>query len=197
MKKEQVNDLIKDVASGSEIAIDTLYRLLKRPVSAFVYPIVQDLFLVEDVYQETMLKVAKCAPFFSYLNGISWILTIAKHNAINLVLKRKNDVVLRSDFPMTQIRSGKNYAEEEIERLAIMEEMDKLLRAKDRQLVSMKILSGYTFEDLAKLLGKPVHSIKNRYYNAIKTLQKSTIFKSSLLKEDNDEQNEDTDKKVE
>lgn len=147
-KKEDTQmNLIGRVAEGDVKALETLYLKYRVNVFRFALTIVEDVFLAEDVMQETFLKIQQHADVFRFgSNEKGWIMTITHHTAIDMLRKIKKE--------MLEGRIG-SADHEKIYRVEITdkeEEKDEFLRILkplkevDRQIISLHLV-GETQED--------------------------------------------------
>jgi RNA polymerase sigma-70 factor, ECF subfamily len=160
-----VDLLLGRVARGDAQAFEKLYDELSAVVFGLARRVVRDPARAEDVTQEVFLEVwRKAARFDSSLGKAkTWVLTIAHRRAV--------DAVRRSE---SQKRQDQRAAPEEVshdqpadmliqteEHGAVRRCMDTLT---DLQLESVRLayFNGYTYNEVATLLEKPLPTIKTR-----------------------------------
>ena len=100
-------------------------------------------------------------------NIATWFYSVTKNEAISLYRKRKNTVDLDT---MYEIADSDN----EINRIVDQDRYNRILSRlndKEKEIVSLKILTNLTFEEIAKILGQPTGTVKWRYYKSIHTLK--------------------------
>jgi RNA polymerase sigma-70 factor (ECF subfamily) len=160
-----VDQLVVRVARGDSRAFEALYDELAPAVFGLARRVVRDPARAEDVTQEVFLEVwRKAARFDSRLGKAkTWVMTIAHRRAV--------DAVRRSESHKRQDNRG---APDEVthdepadvliqaeEHGAVRECMDTLT---DLQLESVRLayFNGYTYNEVATLLDKPLPTIKTR-----------------------------------
>jgi RNA polymerase sigma-70 factor, ECF subfamily len=160
-----VDLLLGRVARGDAHAFEKLYDELSAVVFGLARRVVRDPARAEDVTQEVFLEVwRKAARFDSSLGKAkTWVLTIAHRRAV--------DAVRRSE---SQKRQDQRAAPDEVshdqpadmliqdeEHGAVRRCMDTLT---DLQLESVRLayFNGYTYNEVATLLDKPLPTIKTR-----------------------------------
>jgi len=80
----QDQDLIKQIAKGSEVAFTSLLRRYKKRVYGTCFFLMGDKALAEDMSQETWIRVVKGAPDYRPLASvITWILRISRNLCLN------------------------------------------------------------------------------------------------------------------
>ena len=135
--------------------------------------------LAQDLTQDIFIKVFEAFDRYDPLiSQSSWLFTIARNHLINQHAKTRPGVSLEDvegtlwasqDFRQ---RFARNFDERKL-----MEAIAKL-SAEDAQLVRMKYLEGWPFEDLAEMLGKSSGALRVQATRALKKLR-------SLLKNPN------------
>lgn len=165
--------LVSQVAEGNEKALEALYLKYRVNVFRFALTIVGDVFLAEDVMQETFLKVCRRADTFRFgSNEKGWIMTIAHHTAVDMLREK------RRELPKEEVRTETiGYMETAAEKRDSDEAFLKILKPLkevDRQIVSLHLIGELKHREIAKALGMSVGAVKKRYERAIIKLAKET-----------------------
>ncbi len=160
-----VDVLVRQVARGDSQAFEALYVELSSAVFGLARRVVRDPSRAEDITQEVFLEVwRKAARFDSTLGKAkTWVLTIAHRRAVDAV--RRNESQKRQDHraipeevvrdePADTVIRGEEHGQ-------VRECMETLT---DLQLESVRLayFNGYTYNEVATLLGKPLPTIKTR-----------------------------------
>ena len=160
-----VDVLVGRVARGDAQAFERLYDELSASVYGLARRVVRDPARAEDVTQDVFLEIwRKAARFDAGLGKAkTWVMTIAHRRAVDAV--RRNEAAKRSD--------GKGVTDEvshdePVERVIQAEERGAvrtcLETLTDLQLESVRLayFNGYTYNEVASLLDKPLPTIKTR-----------------------------------
>jgi RNA polymerase sigma-70 factor (ECF subfamily) len=153
------------------VHLDTLYRVAMR--------LTRNAADAEDLVQETMLRAYRSWERYTPgTNAKGWLLTILRHLFINEYRRR--------------IRHPESVDLDTIEPFALFEEVqeddpqgaffdrivdDEVLRAVDqlpeafREAVTLSDVEGLSYEEVAKVLGVPVGTVKSRLYRGRRLLQ--------------------------
>jgi len=160
-----VDALLARVARGDSRAFESLYDELSPAVFGLSRRVVRDPARAEDVTQEVFLEVwRKAARYDSGLGSAkTWVMTIAHRRAV--------DAVRRSE---SQKRQDDRAAPDEVNH---DEPAEQLIRTEEHgavrtcletltelQLESVRLayFNGYTYNEVATLLEKPLPTIKTR-----------------------------------
>jgi RNA polymerase sigma-70 factor, ECF subfamily len=157
-------ELIGAVASGDERALETLCGRYQRPLYAFIarHTGGRD---VEDLYQETWLRVARAAPRFDRARRFStWLFQIA----VNLC----RDWHRRPPLEAVEPGEGERLAggHDPSARLDAGLDADRLLARlpePQRSVVILRYYHGLGEAETAEILGCPEGTVKSRLHNAL------------------------------
>jgi RNA polymerase sigma-70 factor (ECF subfamily) len=160
-----VDLLLGRVARGDAQAFEKLYDELSSVVFGLARRVVRDPARAEDVTQEVFLEVWRKAARFDRDLGKAktWVLTIAHRRAVDAV--RRSESQKRQDHRATPDEVSHDEPADMLirseEHGAVRECMETLT---DLQLESVRLayFNGYTYNEVATLLDKPLPTIKTR-----------------------------------
>ncbi len=110
-----------------------------------------------DTFDETVSKSA-------------WIYRIAHNHLANHYRDRKQDVDIE-DVALTLVGEDGNKTMERHGTAMILQNALEKLLPDERRVVTMKYLEGYTYEDMAPILGKAADALKVATFRAMKKLK--------------------------
>ena len=161
------DELLLAVARGDQAAFAALYDSVGPLVHGVVRRVVRDPAQSEEVTQEVMVEVWRTAVRFDPDRGSArtWILTMAHRRAIDRVrseqasrnrTQRVADQQHARDFDEVSERVELGFDHEQV-RSAL-----STLTELQRQAVELAYYQGYTYREVADLLGTPLGTVKTR-----------------------------------
>lgn len=160
-----LDGLLRRVGRGDEPAFAALYDQLAARVFGLVRRVVRDPALAEEVTQEAMVEVWRTAPRYDAGRGTAagWVFTIAHRRAVDRVRSEQAaaDRIRRTatrDVPYDEV------VEEATARLEAQQVRRCLqgLTELQREAITMAYYGGYTYREVAEMLGTALPTIKTR-----------------------------------
>jgi RNA polymerase sigma-70 factor, ECF subfamily len=152
------------VSQGDRAAFEQLYAATRAKLYGVVLRILRRYDLADEVLQEVYLKIWSGAGQFNpgLASPITWMVTIARNRAIDLVRKRAEVSIEEEPKAMDVAADLPN----PLARRELTEEVRRLMACIERleperqSLVLLAYRNGWSREQLAAKLGKPVNTIK-------------------------------------
>jgi RNA polymerase sigma-70 factor, ECF subfamily len=170
LSSEDLGDLIGRVARGDAAAFDVLYDQAADSVFGIVRRVVRDPAQSEEVTQEVLLEVWRAAGKFDAGRGsaTAWIMTLAHRRAVDRVrsAQRESERERRTaaaDIPYDEVAEA---VESSLERERVRRCLGSLTELQ-RESVNLAYYSGYTYGQVASLLGVPSGTVKTRMRDAL------------------------------
>lgn len=98
---------------------------------------------------------------------LSWIYSVTKNESISLLRKKKNNMSIEEIYDIADENDEINNSINKIEFNKLISKLDDM----EKEIISLKVISGLTFDEISKLLNKPTGTIKWKYYKSIYTLR--------------------------
>ena len=168
IQQKELKDLFNELTYNKNIAFEKLYSKYQNLVYRIAFSILKNKIDSEDIVQTVFTKIYEMEKEkLPTNNEASWLYSLTKNQAISLLRKRNDNIDLENIY---ELRDNNN----EINKTIDQDNYNKLiskLNNKEKEILSLKIISGLTFNEISKILNEPIGTIKWRYYKSIHTLR--------------------------
>jgi RNA polymerase sigma-70 factor (ECF subfamily) len=162
------------VARGDADAFDAVYDQVAPSVFGIVRRVVRDPAQSEEVTQEVLLEVWRDAAKFDPGRGsaTAWVMMLAHRRAIDRVrsVQKESERERRTaaaDVPFDEVAEA---VESSLERERVRRCLRSLTELQ-RESVTLAYYGGYTYSQVASLLGVPAGTVKTRMRDALVRLR--------------------------
>ena len=166
--EKELNELFKEIKNNNKIAFEKLYSRYNKLVYGIAFSILKNKQDTEDMVQNVFTKIYSIDKNkLPSSNEASWLYSVTKNETINYLKNKKNNIDLDSIY---ELEDNNN----EIDKIINQDKYNRIiskLNEKEREIVSLKILSNLSFEEIGKILNVPTGTIKWRYYKSVHTLK--------------------------
>lgn len=173
MTQTDFANCINRIKNGDKSGLKDIYDEYLGYVYSIIYGIVNQRENAEDITQEFFVKIYTLAPSMELKDSHkTYLATIARNMAIDFVRKNSR-MSLVEDFTEEGLEpvSTDKPEEEVISDMTVLQALETLSE-KERQVISMKILSEMTFQEISDALSVPLGTITWRYQEALKKLRR-------------------------
>jgi RNA polymerase sigma-70 factor (ECF subfamily) len=167
---------LERVARGDRDAFDAVYETMAGPVFGLARRVLRDPAQAEEVAQEVLVEVWRTASRYDPKLGSAqnWVMTMAHRRAIDRV--RACEASARRDLRAAQEMAQTPYDEvvEAVETRLDQERVRRCLRTLtelQRESVTLAYYGGYTYSQVAGLLGAPLGTVKTRMRDGLARLR--------------------------
>jgi RNA polymerase sigma factor (sigma-70 family) len=165
-------DLVVECKKGSKKAHYELYQLYSKAMLNTAFRIVDNLDEAQDVLQEAFLDAfARINDFRQETTFGLWLKQIVVHRSINLLRKRKMDLVSINDEQIENIPDEGFDDEEDMQyKVAQVKEAMKRLPEGYRVVLSLYLLEGYDHEEIGQILNINENTSRTQFLRAKRKL---------------------------
>jgi RNA polymerase sigma-70 factor, ECF subfamily len=177
-------ELIARYLGGDDQAFEQLLKRYLSVVYNFIFQMTRDRAAVDDLTQETFIKVWKHLARFDRKKSFkAWIFTIAKNTTYDFLKKKRT-----LPFSYFDDGTGDNRWEVADEKIILP---DELLKREDatreldaaldrmpvlyRTLLSLVYREDFSLQEISEIFGEPYNTIKSRHNRALKRLKKEML----------------------
>jgi RNA polymerase sigma-70 factor, ECF subfamily len=165
-----LDDQLARVARGDVAAFDVVYERVAGPVLGIVRRVVRDPAQSEEVTQEVLLEVWRSASRFAPDQGsaMAWIMTMAHRRAVDRVRSveraaEREQRAASADIPYDEVAEA---VESNLDRERVRRCLGTLTDLQ-RESVTLAYYGGYTYNEVAALLGVAAGTVKTRMRDAL------------------------------
>ena len=173
-------DLISRFQAGDKNAYVELVNRYKDKLTNFVYYLLKDEELSEDIVQETFIKLYEKKHYYKPVAKFStWIYTVAR-NLANSELRKKNRAKImylsqmNNDKKDYELKSKDQSLNTKIENEYLLDELhlaiDRLPQNYKTAII-LRDIQGLNYEEISNIVGVPLGTIKSRINRARLQLQ--------------------------
>ena len=167
-EKEELKRIFYEIKAGNKHVIEEMYKKYYKIVYGIAFSILKNKEDSEDIVQIFFSKLYSLEENkLPSNNESSWLYTTTKNEVLNFLKKKTNDIDYDS---IHEIEDNNNYLNKIIDRDSYNRLISKL-KETEKEIVSLKILSNLSFEEISRLLNMPTGTVKWKYYKSINTLK--------------------------
>jgi len=185
------SELIRNFLNGNHSSLQTLIERHQSRLFSYIYLLVKDKQLADDIFQDTYVKVINTLKAGSYKDEgkfIQWVMRIAHNLVIDHFRKQKKANIMdnrNGDFDIfDSIRLTDPSIEEQLITSQIHEDVKKLLDYlpdEQREVLHMRCYAGMSFKDIADQTDVSINTALGRMRYALINLRKMISEKQIIL----------------
>ena len=175
-------DLVVSYAEGNNSAFDVLLNRYKGSVHSYIYFIVRNKELTEELFQETFVKVITTIKQGRYTdNGKfkAWIMRIAHNLIIDNFRQERNENLISNDEVEVDLFNNMKLCdhtiEEKLVKQQVLEDVRRLvgfLPETQRKVLEMRFYQDMSFKEIADTTGVSINTALGRMRYAIMNMRR-------------------------
>lgn len=162
-----LEELLTRAARGDQDAFASVYDRVSGPVFGLVRSVLRDPAQSEEVTQEVLVEVWRCAARFRPGKGsaMTWVMTLAHRRAVDRVRSAQAASDREERAALLDRSPAFDEVTEQVEARLEREQVRRCLRTLteiQHQAVTLAYYKGLTYREVAELLAQPLGTVKTR-----------------------------------
>ena len=184
-------ELLNTYLSGNESAISVLIERHRKRVSDYIYMMVKDRDVADDIFQETFIKVIRVLSEGRYVETgkfLSWVLRIAHNQVIDHFRQNKQQNQVTESDAGYDILNSRKFSDTTVEDHMVSAQIESDVRKlidylpdEQREVVMMRYYSGLSFKEIAEQTDVSINTALGRMRYALINLRKMIKEKNLIL----------------
>ena len=162
------DELVERCKLGDSASYETLYRQYAKAMYNTSLRIVNNTAEAEDVLQEAFLDAFRSLNDFNYRSTFgAWLKKIVINKSINVLRKRKMDLVELDKSNVYAITEDERVDEQELQyKVEQVKKAIQKLADGYRTVLTLYLLEGYDQEEISEILGITHNTVRTQYIRA-------------------------------
>jgi RNA polymerase sigma-70 factor (ECF subfamily) len=175
-------ELLTRFIKGEQSCFEKLIFRHKNKVYAYISLYIRDQALVEDIFQDTFLKVfqsVKCGKYSDNGKFLSWVMRIAHNLIIDHFRRIKQMNTISNDNYESDIFNSKQFAEDNVEDHMVKKQIHQDVRKMishlpddQREVVILRHYAGLSFKEIAEITEVSINTALGRMRYALINMRK-------------------------
>ncbi len=184
-------ELIQQFIKGEQSCFEEIIHRHKNKVYSYISLYIRDQALVEDIFQDTFLKVIQSVKAGKYVdNGkfLSWVMRIAHNLIIDHFRRLKQLNVTSNDNYESDLFNSQKLSDENVEETLVNVQIRKDVRKLINQLpedqkevVILRHFAGLSFKEIAEITDVSINTALGRMRYALINMRKIMQEKQMIL----------------
>lgn len=168
MDPHDLEELLRQIALGSQQAFEELYRATDSAIYGYALSLMRNHHEAQDIMMDTYLKI-RCAAHLYMPMGkpMAWILTITKNIARTKLRSAGRQI------PLDDLEETTPSFDRDSEEAVALEQAMKVLGDQERQILILHAVTGLKHREIAEMLGMPLATVLSKYTRSLKKLKKA------------------------
>jgi RNA polymerase sigma-70 factor (ECF subfamily) len=181
--------LIRNYIAGDENALALLIKKYQSRIYGFIYSKIADRDLVDDIFQDTFMKVIKTLKSQSYNEEgkfLPWVMRIASNLIIDHYRKNKKMPMLRDteEFSVfTFLKDDSHNVESKIINEQVERDLRKIIEHlpnDQKEVLIMRIYQDLSFKEISEMTGVSINTALGRMRYALANIRK-VVEKNQII----------------
>lgn len=172
MPRSSDEELMVQLKKGRIEAFEMLMERHRKPLFSFIFRMLGNFHVAQDVFQETFLRVfCHAQRFDESLTFSPWLYRIARNLCLEEIRRRRRIETI--SIEETELQAGKHGRErkpdEELEKKGMRQVLEKALlylTERQREVFLLRETQGFSYEEIAQITDMSVSAVKSCLHRA-------------------------------
>jgi RNA polymerase sigma-70 factor (ECF subfamily) len=175
---QELYEIITRAKKGDQEAFALLVSRFKQNIFRYAYGMLGDRMEAEDAAQEAFIKAFYSLPKLDNVYAFSsWLIRIASNLCYDRLQKLNKEHVLAAEWINTHVTQNDM---QQSDLHMMVEAAIKTLSPEHREVVILRDLQGYSYEEIAEMINVPLGTVKSRISKARLLLRKEMTQNGGL-----------------
>ena len=166
--EKELKKLFDEFKEDNKKNFEKFYLKYNKLIYGIAFSIIKNKEDAEDIVQIVFSKLYSLNKGnFPSKSEASWIYSLTKNETISFLRKQSNNINFDNIYEIQDYNNEINNVIDKIEFNSLIDKLNEL----ERQIVSLTIISGFSFDDIGRLLKLPTGTVKWKYYKSINNLK--------------------------
>ncbi len=168
-------ELVNEFKNGNTSAFDEIVKRYQRKVYTLARRILGNHEDADDIAQEVFIKLFYSLNDFKGESSLfTWIYRITVNECKSFLRKKKMKEFIQIEDVVNILRFGQTPEQElfDKEERSLIERAIEKLPTKQKMIFIMRFFEDLDYREIAKILNKPIGTLKANYFHAVKKIQK-------------------------
>lgn len=158
--------LLEQITDGEEQALGELYQRYGRPLYNYLLRLVHEPTVAEDLLQEVLIAVWQGAHRFKGRSKVTtWLFRITHNQAVSWLRQHRKELGLDEVPDVATGDDPAEYAMENWRAVQLRRALDQL-SPRHRAVLELTFFLGFSYAEIAQIVGCPVGTVKSRMSHA-------------------------------
>jgi len=179
MEQEKVVDtdemlLAAQIKNGNQLAFATIYDRYNKQMYLLAYRYLKNREMAEDAVQQVFVNFwVKRVNINEHLNIRSFLFTSLKNHTLNTIRDENRAIAKNYQYLMESfhVSLDEGEIEQSHEMTSLIEKAVENLSPQRKQIYYLKIMGGYSNQQIADKLNISVNTVKSQYYHILKEIR--------------------------
>ena len=167
-KNEELREIFSEFKVNNMESYEKLYTKYHTLVYGVIFTVLKNKENTEDVTQEVFTKIYNMdKDKFPTKGELSWLYIVSKNEALGYIRRKREEVNIEDIYEVGEEST-------EIQNIIDVDTYNNIisgLNEEEKEIVSLKILSNFTFKKIGQMLSMPTPTVQWKYYKAVDSLK--------------------------